>query len=169
MEERHEEMNEYRYKFIEFMDSVNENDINDLGKGGWKVSSIVRSGRFITVVMEKKFIVFDDIDNRKSMPVARTISDPEALYVCEKTVKRYDFSNVRTSTEFISIDEFKANEFYSDDGEYEAYLSDGFYFIGTDISSMTDDELDEFIKKNSNKFRDGSEIKVYYIDYPEDK
>ena len=103
------------------------------------------------------------------MPVARTISDPCALYRCMDKVKRYEWGNHYVSTEFLTIDEFKDGDFYSDDDEYEAFLSDGFYFLGTDISVMSKDELDKFIEENKSKFLCPDQLKVYYIDYPEDK
>ena len=108
--------------------------------------------------------------NQNIMPVARTISDPGALYKCMDKVKRYDWNDSHyESTEFLTIDEFKNEDFYSDDGEYEAFLSDGFYFLGTDISVISEDELDKFIEENKSKFLCPDQLKVYYIDYPEDK
>ena len=102
------------------------------------------------------------------LPVERTIMDQEALYVCKDRVKRYDFNNYTEPTEFISVEDLKNHNFYSDDGEYEAYVSDGFYFIGTNVSYMNEDELDSFIERNKYKFKEPN-IMIYFIDYPEDK
>jgi hypothetical protein len=84
-------------------------------------------------------------------------------------VKRYEWGNQYEHPEFLTIDEFKNEDFYTDDGEYEAFLSDGFYFLGTDISVMSEDELSDFIEENKSKFLCPDQLKVYYIDYPEDK
>jgi hypothetical protein len=103
------------------------------------------------------------------MPVARTISDPLALYKCQEKVKRYEWGNTMEPTEFLTLEDFRDDNFYSDDGEYEMYLSDGFYFVGTNIASFGETEFDEFLKKNKGKFKDPENLKIYYIDYPEDK
>ena len=158
----------FEYRKLEF----DEENVNALGSNGWRVIGISGS----SVIMEKESQT-EEIDtirginpNQSAMPVARTISDPGALYRCMDKVKRYDWNDSHyESTEFLTIDEFKNEDFYSDDGEYEAFLSDGFYFLGTDISVMSEDELDKFIEENKSKFLCPDQLKVYYIDYPEDK
>ena len=149
----------YRYKNVEIN---NIKDINDLGANGWR--AISSTGGY--VLMEQEYYV---VASKNLMPVQRTIGDPNALYKCQNKVKRYEWSCHMEYTEFLTIDEFKNNEFYTDEGEYEAYLSDGFYFIGTDISRMGSDEFDDFVKNNKDKFKDQNNLKIYYIDYPEDK
>lgn len=153
----------FEYRKLEF----DEENVNALGSNGWRVIGISGS----SVIMEKESTEGADINpNQSIMPVARTISDPGALYRCMEKVKRYDWNDSHyESTEFLTIDEFKSENFYSDDGEYEAFLSDGFYFLGTDISMMSKDELDKFIEENKSKFLCPDQLKVYYIDYPEDK
>ena len=158
----------FEYRKLEF----DEENVNALGSNGWRVIGISGS----SVIMEKESQT-EEIDTirginpiQSTMPVARTISDPNALYRCMDKVKRYDWNDKHyESTEFLTIDEFKNEDFYTDDGEYEAFLSDGFYFLGTDISVMSEDELDKFIEENKSKFLCPDELKVYYIDYPEDK
>jgi hypothetical protein len=155
----------FKYRKLEF----DEENVNDLGSEGWRVISVLGS----SVIMEKESTEEKEQiinSNQNIMPVARTISDPGALYRCMDKVKRYDWNDSHyESTEFLTIDEFKNEDFYTDDGEYEAFLSDGFYFLGTDISVMNEDELDRFIEKNKSKFLCPDQLKVYYIDYPEDK
>ena len=156
----------FEYRKLEF----DEENVNALGSNGWRVIGISGS----SVIMEKESTEEMDIVRginpiQSTMPVARTISDPGALYKCMDKVKRYEWGNHYESTEFLTIDEFKNEDFYSDDGEYEAFLSDGFYFLGTDISVMSEDELDKFIEENKSKFLCPDQLKVYYIDYPEDK
>jgi hypothetical protein len=155
----------FKYRKLEF----DEENVNDLGSEGWRVISVLGS----SVIMEKESTEEKEQiinSNQNIMPVARTISDPGALYRCMDKVKRYDWNDEHyESTEFLTIDEFKNEDFYTDDGEYEAFLSDGFYFLGTDISVMNEDELDRFIEKNKSKFLCPDQLKVYYIDYPEDK
>lgn len=154
----------FRYKKLEF----DEENVNALGSNGWRVIGI--SGSSVIMELEKKEEIIRNINpNQSTMPVARTISDPSALYRCMDKVKRYEYGNHYEYTEFLTIDEFKNEDFYTDDGEYEAFLSDGFYFLGTDISVMSEDELDKFIEENKSKFLCPDELKVYYIDYPEDK
>ena len=143
----------YRYKNVEIN---NIKEINDLGENGWR--AISSTGGY--VLMEQEYYV---VASKNLMPVQRTIGDPNALYKCQ------EWSGHMEYTEFLTIDEFKNNEFYTDEGEYEAYLSGGFYFIGTDISSMDSDEFDNFVKNNKDKFKDQNNLKIYYIDYPEDK
>ena len=58
---------------------------------------------------------------------------------------------------------------YTDDGEYEAYLSDGEYFIGVDLSWLGDEECKEFIDKNKHLFGENKTLCIYFVDYPEDK
>ena len=152
----------YKYKKLEF----DESRVNELGSEGWRVISVL--GSSVIMELEEKEQIINP--NQSTMPVARTISDPGALYKCMDKVKRYEWGNHYESTEFLTIDEFKNDDFYTDDGEYEAFLSDGFYFLGTDISIMSeDDELDKFIEENKSKFLYPDQLKVYYIDYPEDK
>ena len=137
--------------------------INDLGSNGWKIISVFGP----TVIMEYECEVEESDEDL--MPLEKTIKDPEALYKCLDKVKRYDWGNHYESTNFITIDEYMEGDFYSDDGEYEMYLSDRFYFIGTNIASFGETEFDEFLKKNKGKFKDPENLKIYYIDYPEDK
>lgn len=151
----------FRYKKVE-IDNIQE--INNLGANGWRVISSSES----YVLMEEEYDP-NLITEICLMPVERTINDTEALYKCQKKVKRYVFNNSTEPTEFITIDEFKNHDLYTDNGEYEAYLSDGFYFIGTNISRFSIDELDGFIKENKYKFRNPEKLCIYFIDYPEDK
>ena len=153
----------YKYKKLEFDESV----VNELGSKGWRVISVLGSSVIMELEEEEKEQIINP--NQNIMPVARTISDPGALYKCMDKVKRYEWGNTMEPTEFLTIDEFKNEDFYTDDGEYEAFLSDGFYFLGTDISVMNEDELDKFIEENKSKFLCPDQLKVYYIDYPEDK
>ena len=140
----------FEYRKLEF----DEENVNALGSNDWRVIGISGS----SVIMEKESQT-EEIDTirginpiQSTMPVARTISDPNALYRCMDKVKRYDWNDSHyESTEFLTIDEFKNEDFYSDDGEYEAFLSDVFYFLGTDISVMSEDELDKFIEENKAK------------------
>ena len=129
----------YKYKKLEF----DESRVNELGSEGWRVISVL--GSSVIMELEETEQIYQSLI-QSTMPVARTISDPGALYKCMDKVKRYEWGNHYESTEFLTIDEFKNEDFYSDDGEYEAFLSDGFYFLGTDISVIEDD-LDKFIKK----------------------
>ena len=154
-------MSKFKYRKLEFDESI----VNELGSEGWRVISVLGSSVIMELEEEEQIIN----PNQSTMPVARTISDPGALYKCMDKVKRYEWENHYESTEFLTIDEFKNEDFYTDDGEYEAFLSDGFYFLGTDISVMSEDELDKFIEENKSKFLCPDELKVYYIDYPEDK
>ena len=157
-------MSKFKYRKLEFDESI----VNELGSEGWRVISVLGSS-VVMELEEKEQIVRNINPNQSTMPVARTISDPLALYRCMEKVKRYDWGNHYESTEFLTIDEFKNDDFYTDEGEYEAFLSDGFYFLGTDISVMNGDELDKFIEDNKSKFLCPDQLKVYYIDYPEDK
>ena len=157
-------MSKFKYRKLEFDESI----VNELGSEGWRVISVLGSS-VIMELEEKEQIVRNINPNQSIMPVAKTISDPSALYKCMDKVKRYEWGNQYEHPEFLTIDEFKNEDFYSDDGEYEAFLSDGFYFLGTDISMMSEDELDKFIEENKSKFLCPDELKVYYIDYPEDK
>lgn len=153
----------YKYRKLEF----DESKVNELGSKGWRIISVLDS----SVIMELEEEENEEIINsdQSIMPVARTISDPSALYRCMDKVKRYDWGNTYEHPEFLTIDQFKNDYFYTDDGEYEAFLSDGFYFLGTDISAINGDELDKFIEENKSKFLCPDQLKVYYIDYPEDK
>jgi hypothetical protein len=150
----------YRYEKVN-IDNIK--DINDLGVNGWRVISSTDN----YVLMEQEYD--PALQQIALMPVRRTIGDPYALYNCKSRIKRYTWDDHMEPTEFITIDEFKHRDFYTDDGEYEAYLSDGFYFLGTDVSAFTDDELNIFIKEQKNKFREPDDLKIYFIDYPEDK
>ena len=155
-------MSKYKYKKLEF----DEKAVHELGSEGWRIVGVL--GSSVIMELEEKEHIINP--NQSIMPVARTISDPGALYRCMDKVKRYDWNDKHyESTEFLTIDEFKNEDFYTDDGEYEAFLSDGFYFLGTDISVMNEDELDKFIEENKSKFLCPDQLKVYYIDYPEDK
>ena len=155
-------MSKFKYRKLEF----DEKAVNELGSEGWRIVGVL--GSFVIMELEEKEQIINP--NQSIMPVARTISDPGALYKCMDKVKRYDWNDKHyESTEFLTIDEFKNEDFYTDDGEYEAFLSDGFYFLGTDISVMDEDELDKFIEENKSKFLCPDQLKVYYIDYPEDK
>jgi hypothetical protein len=154
-------MKKYKYKKIEL---VNEDQLNELGSLGWKVISTILD---LYVLMEFEYEDAEGVEDL--MPVARTISDPLALYKCQEKVKRYEWGNTMEPTEFLTLEDFRDDNFYSDDDEFEAFLSDGYHFIGTDISTMSDEELDKFIEENKDKFKDLSVLKVYYIDYPEDK
>ena len=151
----------FKYRKLEF----NEENVNELGSEGWRIVGIMGS----SVIMEKEGEGDDDY-SIDSMPVERTISNPKSLYKCLDKVKRYDWGNTYETAEFLTIEEFKNDDFYTDDGEYEAYLSDGLYFIGTNLSDMTKDELAQFIEENKAKLACSPEdLKIYYIDYPEDK
>lgn len=154
-------MSKFKYRKLEF----DESKVNELGSEGWRIISVL--GSSVIMELEEKEQIINP--HQSTMPVARTISDPGALYKCMDKVKRYDWGNQYEHPEFLTIDEFKNEDFYTDDGEYEAFLSDGFYFLGTDISVMSEDELDKFIEENKSKFLCPDELKVYYIDYPEDK
>ena len=155
-------MSKFKYRKLEFDESI----VNELGSEGWRIVGVL--GSSVIMELEEKEQIINP--NQSIMPVARTISDSGALYKCMDKVKRYDWNDKHyESTEFLTIDEFKNEDFYTDDGEYEAFLSDGFYFLGTDISVMNEDELDKFIEENKSKFLCPDQLKVYYIDYPEDK
>ena len=155
-------MSKFKYRKLEF----DEKAVNVLGSEGWRIVGVL--GSSVIMELEEKEQIINP--NQIIMPVARTISDPGALYKCMDKVKRYDWNDKHyESTEFLTIDKFKNEDFYTDDGEYEAFLSDGFYFLGTDISVMNEDELDKFIEENKSKFLCPDQLKVYYIDYPEDK
>lgn len=91
------------------------------------------------------------------------------LFKCVDRVKRYDFSNHKESAEFLTINEFLEHDFYTDEGEYEAYLSDGKYFIGFDLHWLGVEECKEFIDKNKHLFGETKTLCIYFIDYPEDK
>ena len=145
---------------------MNEDLMSEFGSKGWKLVSVTPDS---CVIMELGYEEDNSNSGRDLMPVARTIQDPGALYKCMDKVKRYEWGNTMEPTEFLTIDEFKNEDFYTDEGEYEAFLSDGFYFLGTDISVMNEDELDKFIEENKSKFLCPDQLKVYYIDYPEDK
>jgi hypothetical protein len=155
-------MKRFKYRLLE---ELNEGLVNDLGFKGYKMCRFFGSPSLI--IMELEYEVEENEEDL--MPVAKTISDPLALYRCMEKVKRYDWGNTYVHPEFLTLEDFKNGNFYSDDGEYEAYLSDGFYFIGTNLRWFSIDECDNFIRANKNKFRDSNNLKVYYIDYPEDK
>lgn len=108
--------------------------------------------------------------DQELMPVEREIikgSNSLDLYECKKTVKRYTFSNQREYSEFLTIEQFTQGDFYSDDGEWEAYLSDGKEFIGTNLYNV--DNLEEFIDTHKGLLKGQDNLCIYYIDYPEDK
>ena len=155
-------MKRFKYRLLE---ELNEGLVNDLGSKGYKMCRFFGSPSLI--IMELEYEVEENEEDL--MPVEGTISDPLALYRCMEKVKRYDWENTYVHPEFLTLEDFKNGDFYSDDGEYEAYLSDGFYFIGTNLSSMTEEECEKFVGENKNKFRDPNNLKIYYIDYPEDK
>ena len=157
------------YKEIRYSDSLPQ-EVNELAKSGWRIvsSHVLFNANGFLIIMERDVPSPLETFNPQ-LPVERTIMDQEALYVCKDRVKRYDFSDYTEPTEFISVEDLKNNNFYSDDGEYEAYVSDGFYFIGTNVSYMDEDELDSFIERNKCKFKEPDKIKIYFIDYPEDK
>jgi hypothetical protein len=155
-------MKRFKYKKVD----KDENLMCELGSKGWRLASCAPVSDAY-VIFELEYEVEENEEDL--MPVERTISDPLALYRCMEKVKRYDWGNTYVHPEFLTLEDFKNGDFYSDDGEYEAYLSDGFYFIGTNLSSMTEDECDNFIRTSKNKFRDPNNLKIYYIDYPEDK
>lgn len=157
----------YKYRQIKFNDSMPD-VVNNLGADGWRIISVNDSVGETRIIMENIYPTPDPAE-KDLMPVARTIGDPNALYRCMDGVKRYEWSHLMEPAEFITFDELFNDDFYSDYGEYEMYISDGFYFLGTDISCMTRDEVLELVSKNKDKFRDGNDLKVYYIDYPEDK
>lgn len=152
----------FKYKKLEF----NESRVNELGSDGWRIVSIIGS----SVIMEKEEDGDEQVEEIDFMPIEKTIINSKPLYKCLDKVKRYDWGNTYERPEFLTVEEFREGNFYTDDGEYEAYLSDGLYFIGTNLSDMTKDELTKFIEENKNKlacrFKD---LKIYYIDYPEDK
>lgn len=105
-------------------------------------------------------------------PIEREIIDGKnklELFKCVDKVKRYNFSNHKESTEFLTINEFLEQDFYTDDGDYEAYLSDGEYFIGVDLHWLGIDECKEFIDKNKHLFGENKTLCIYFVDYPEDK
>ena len=91
------------------------------------------------------------------------------LFRCVDRVKRYTFSNQRVQTKFLTIDDFLENDFYTDDGDYEAYLSDGDYFIGVNLQGFYTSECEEFIKENRHLLSKNKELCIYFVDYPEDK
>ena len=155
-------MKKFKYRVIP-SEELEEEKINDLSSKGYRVCGVSDSN----IIMELEYEVEEKEKNL--MPVAKTISDPLALYRCMEKVKRYDWGNTYEHPEFLTLEDFKNGDFYSDNGEYESYLSDGFYFIGTNLSSMTEEEYKKFIGANKNKFRDPNNLKIYYIDYPEDK
>ena len=83
-------MNKFKYKKLEF----DESRVNELGSEGWRVISVLGS----SVIMEKESteemdIIRDIKPIQSTMPVARTISDPGALYRCMDKVKRYDWND----------------------------------------------------------------------------
>lgn len=105
-------------------------------------------------------------------PIEREIIDGKnklQLFKCVDKIKRYNFSNHKESTEFLTINEFLEQDFYTDDGDYEAYLSDGEYFIGVDLHLLGIDECKEFIDKNKHLFDESKTLCIYFVDYPEDK
>lgn len=155
-------MKRFKYRVI-LSEELEEEKINDLGSKGYRVCGVSD----YAIIME---LEYEDVENEEDlMPVAKTISDPFALYRCMEKVKRYDWGNIYERSEFLTLEDFKNGDFYSDEGEYEAYLSDGFYFIGTNLRWYSEEECDNFIGANKNKFRDPNNLKIYYIDYPEDK
>lgn len=91
------------------------------------------------------------------------------LFRCVDRVKRYDFAKYTEPTMFLTINEFLEHDFYTDEGEYEAYLSDGKYFIGFDLHWLDVEECKEFIDKNKHLFGDSKSLCIYFVDYPEDK
>ena len=91
------------------------------------------------------------------------------LFKCVDRVKRYNFSNHKEYAEFLTINEFLEHDFYTDDGEYEAYLSDGDYFIGVNLHGFYTSECEEFIKENRHLLSKNKELCIYFVDYPEDK
>lgn len=105
-------------------------------------------------------------------PIEREIIDGKnklELFKCVDKVKRYTFSNHKESTDFLTINEFLEHDFYTDEGEYEAYLSDGEYFIGVDMHWFDEEECKEFINKTKHLFGENKTLCIYFVDYPEDK
>ena len=105
-------------------------------------------------------------------PIEREIingKDKLSLFKCINRVKRYTFSNQRVQTKFLTIDDFLEHNFYTDDGDYEAYLSDGDYFIGVNLKRFCTSECEEFIKENKHLLSENKELCIYFVDYPEDK
>ncbi len=153
-------MKRFEYRILE---GLNEDYVNNFGSKGYKVCGVSGSN----IIMELEYEVEEK--EKDLMPVAATILDHLALYRCMEKVKRYDWENTYEHPNFLTLEDFKNGDFYSDEGEYEAYLSDGFYFIGTNLRWYSEEECDNFIEANKNKFRDSNNLKIYYIDYPEDK
>ena len=91
------------------------------------------------------------------------------LFKCVDRVKRYDYARYTEPTMFITINEFLEHDFYTDEGEYEAYLSDGEYFIGFDLHWLDNEECKEFIDRNKHLFGETKTLCIYFIDYPENK
>lgn len=105
-------------------------------------------------------------------PIEREIikgKDKLSLFKCVNRVKRYTFSNQKEQTEFLTVDDFLEHNFYTDDGDYEAYLSDGDYFIGVNLQWFCTSECEEFIKENKHLLSENKELCIYFVDYPEDK
>ena len=91
------------------------------------------------------------------------------LFKCVDRIKRYDFARHTEPTMFITINEFLEHDFYTDEGEYEAYLSNGEYFIGFDLHWLDNEECKEFIDRNKHLFGETKTLCIYFIDYPENK
>lgn len=107
--------------------------------------------------------------NKFLMPVAKAIGGNKLLEVFETSILNYA-SNVYAEhyyDEFITIDEFKDGAFYTDNYEYEMFLSDEKHFIGTDIRWYSEEKLDKFIEENGHLLE--GELKILFVDYPECK
>lgn len=113
---------------------------------------------------------FEECINTYKYPLERTINDEKALYdIPEKGVKRYEWSRYYEPIKIYTLDEYKNGEIYTDEGEYEAYLTDGVKYLGTNIVNIPWSSLDDFIAKQEEYGFKKENIKIMFIDYPEDK
>lgn len=77
------------------------------------------------------------------------------------------FNTFEGNVEFLTIEQWLNNDYYTDCYEYEAYISDGNKFVGINVRLMDDEELQHFIDKHKDKFE--GEVKIMFVDYPECK
>lgn len=119
---------------------------------------------------------FEECINGNHYPLEKTILDEKKLYdvpgkVLRYTWKehpsRYDYETVG----FLRVNKYLLGQFYSDEGEYEAYLTDGEKYLGTNLHNLWNSKGYDALKKfvDEQTWFDKDKLKIMYIDYPEDK
>lgn len=124
--------------------------------------------KYITWEKEPVKVDLEKVEETELMPIEKKIIGGRnriSLFKCDHTRERAPYL-------FISVSDFLEHNFYTDDGEFEAYLSDGEYFIGVNLGSNNPElkETDEeFINNHKQMFSEEKKLCIYFIDYPECK